>query len=142
MAKRLSPFVVAIVGVLVVSARAEAVGVGIADQTDPQPVQFRIEGGPLRDLATRFKPDELAVLEKLNRADVKHLSRLEAMVIPSEWRSGTDYSPFPQQYVAAAALPKVLIVDRWRAMRCGSISGANHGRWMRTVNWRRRGHRW
>jgi lipoprotein-anchoring transpeptidase ErfK/SrfK len=114
MPQRLFPIVAAVAGVLLVASSAEAVpvGVGIVDQTDPQPVQFRVEGGPLRDLATRFTPHELAVLEKLNRADVKHLSRLETMVIPSEWRSERDYSPFPQKYEAAAALPKLLIVDQ------------------------------
>jgi lipoprotein-anchoring transpeptidase ErfK/SrfK len=114
MSERLAPLVVAVVGILIVASKAEAVGIGagILDQTDPQAIQYRIEGGPLKDLAARFKPHELGVLEKLNRADVKHLSRLETIVIPSEWRDETAYSPFPRQYVAAAPLPKLLIVDQ------------------------------
>jgi hypothetical protein len=113
MSQRLSPaVVVAMAVILLIASRAEAVGVGIVDQTDPQPMQYRIEGGPLRELAARFTPQELGVLEKLNRADVKHLSRLESMVVPSEWRREADYSPFPQQYAAAAPLPKLLIVDQ------------------------------
>lgn len=112
MSQRLSPFVVAVVGLLLVPWSAQAFGLGILDQTDPQPIQYRIEGGPLRDLAARFKPQQLEVLEKLNRADVKHLSRLEKVVIPSDWRDESAYSPFPQQYAAAAALPRVLIVDQ------------------------------
>ena len=112
MAQRLSPIVVVVASILLAASRAEAVGVGIVDQTDPQPIQYRIEGGPLRELAERFKPEELALLEKLNRADVKHLSRLESIVVPSEWRDEADYSPFPQQYAAAAAMPKLLIVDQ------------------------------
>lgn len=110
MSQRLSPIVV--IFALLIASRAEAFGVGIIDQTDPQPIQYRIEGGPLRELAERFKPHELAVLEKLNRADVKHLSRLEQLVIPSEWRHESDYSPFPAEYAAAAADPKLLIVDQ------------------------------
>jgi lipoprotein-anchoring transpeptidase ErfK/SrfK len=112
MRQRLSQFVAAVCGVLLVASSAEAVGVGVVDQTDPQPIQYRIEGGPLRELAARFKPQELAVLEKLNRADVKHLARLESMVVPSEWRQEAYYSPFPPQYAPAAAFPKLLIVDQ------------------------------
>jgi hypothetical protein len=112
MSQRLSPVVVVLASLLFLPTRAEAFAPAFFDQTDPQPVQFRIEGGPLRELAARFKPNELAVLEKLNRADLKHLSRLEKLVIPSEWRDEADYSPFPVEYAAAAAEPKLLIVDQ------------------------------
>jgi hypothetical protein len=112
MPQRLSPVVAAVIGLLLVTSRAEAVSLGIVDQTDPQSIQYRIESGPLRELAGRFKPGELAVLEKLNRADVKHLSRLESLVIPSEWRDEFDYSPFPAHYAAAAAEAKLLVVDQ------------------------------
>ena len=47
------------------ASRVEAVG--IVDQADPRAIQYRVEGGPLRELAARFKPNELAVMEKLNR---------------------------------------------------------------------------
>ena len=109
---RPSPIAATVIGVLLLASRAEAVGVGIVDQTDPQSIHYRIEGGPLRELAARFKPNELAVLEKLNRADIKHLSRLETLVIPSEWRDEVAYSPFPTEYAAASAEPKLLIVDQ------------------------------
>lgn len=94
---------------LLAAARTEA---GIVDQTDPQPVQYRIEGGPLRELAARFAPSQLAILEKLNRADLKHLPRLDRIVVPSEWRAEREHSPFPPTYDAAAAIPRVLIVDQ------------------------------
>jgi hypothetical protein len=112
MSQRFLPAVVVLGSVLLLSAQAEAVGLSIVDQADPQPMQFRVEGGPLRELAAKFKPSELAVLEKLNRADVKHLSRLETLVIPTEWRDEFDYSPFPAEYDAAKAEPKMLIVDQ------------------------------
>jgi L,D-transpeptidase catalytic domain len=112
MAQRVSPIVVAVIGSLLLTARAEAVGLGIVDQTDPQAIQYRVEGGPLRELAARFAPGELAVLEKLNRADIKHLSRLESLVIPSDWRDEFAYSPFPADYAAASAEPKLLVVDQ------------------------------
>jgi L,D-transpeptidase catalytic domain len=109
---RLSPIIVAVAGLLVLAERAEAFAPAFLDQTDPQSIQFRIEGGPLRELAARFKPNELAILEKLNRADVKHLSRLPKLVIPSQWRDESDYSPFPFAYAGAAAEPKLVIVDQ------------------------------
>ena len=109
---RLSPIVAAFVGLLALSSRVEAFAPAFFEQTDPQPIQYRIEGGPLRELARRFKPSELGVLEKINRADGKHLSRLEKLVIPSEWRDEFDYSPFPHEYAAASAEPKLLVVDQ------------------------------
>lgn len=108
----LSPVAIAFVGLLALAARAEAFAPALLEQTDPQPIQYRIEGGPLRELAKRFQSNELGVLEKINRADVKHLSRLEKLVMPSEWRDEFEYSPFPLQYAAATAEPKLLIVDQ------------------------------
>ncbi len=110
--QRISPVVVAVASLLIVSSPAAAVELGIVDQTDPQPIQYRVESGPLRELAARFTPNELAVLEKLNRADVKHLSRLDALVVPSQWRGEFDYSPFPAEYAAVSAEPRILIVDQ------------------------------
>ena len=106
---RLSPTIV-LACLLLSAARAEAVG--IVDQTDAQAIQYRIEGGPLRELAARFKPNELELLEKLNRADVKHLARLNRLVVPSEWRPEIEHSPFPATYAAAGATPKLLVVDQ------------------------------
>jgi len=106
---RLSPTIV-LACLLLSAARAEAVG--IVDQTDAQAIQYRIEGGPLRELAARFKPNELELLEKLNRADAKHLARLNRLVVPSEWRPEIEHSPFPATYAAAGATPKLLVVDQ------------------------------
>jgi hypothetical protein len=109
MLHRLSPSIAAL-ALAFCASQAEALG--IVDQTDPSQIQYRIEGGPLRELAKRFKPNELELLEKLNRADVKHLSRLTQLVVPSEWRSEIEHSPFPVTYAAAAATPKLLVVDQ------------------------------
>lgn len=96
---------------LVCAPRAEAY-VPAVDQADPAPIQYRIEGGPLRELAARLKPSEIELLEKLNRADLKHLLRLTKVVVPSSFRDEMAHSPFPQQYPAAAATPKLLVVDQ------------------------------
>lgn len=110
MLQRLSPIALAALVLLLYAPRAEAVG--IVDQTDPHQLRYRIEGGPLRELAARFTPNELQVLEKLNRTDLKHLPRLDRIVVPSEWRHDIGHSPFPATYPAATATPKLLIVDQ------------------------------
>ena len=110
MLQRVLPSAVAALVLLLFSARVDAFG--IVDQADPNPPPYRIEGGPLRELAARFKPNELGLLEKLNRADRKHLPRLDRVVVPSEWRSELEFSPFPATYAAAATMPKLLVVDQ------------------------------
>jgi len=77
-------------------------------------IEYRIEKltDNTRDLAARFAPPELSVLEKLNRADVKHLGRLPQLIVPSSWRDELAYSPFPSQYAAALAEPKLIVVDQ------------------------------
>ena len=110
MLPRLSPSIIAALVLLLFSSRVEAVG--IVDQADPHQIQYRVEGGPLRELAARFKPNELELIEKLNRTDLKHLPRLDRVVLPSEWRSELEHSPFPPMYAAAATAPKLLVVDQ------------------------------
>jgi hypothetical protein len=102
---------VGVVLTAIAPAAAEAVPV-VVDQTDPSPIQYRIEGGPLRSLAPRFKPAEIELLEKLNRADLKHLTRLTRVVVPSEFRSEMEHSPFPHEYQAAKDTPKLIVVDQ------------------------------
>lgn len=116
MVTRLSRSLVsAIVLLVVASRRAEATAV---DQT---PVDARIDGigyrierltDANRDLASRFGGPELALLEKLNRADATHLRRLPQLVVPSSWRAELDHSPFPSVYPAATTTPKLLVVDQ------------------------------
>lgn len=109
MAKRLSLWAVVVASLALVPVRSEAAAI---EQTDPKPIEYRIEGGPLRDLERRFKPNELEILEKLNRADLRHLSRLPNVVTTTEWRDELEYSPFPAVYDAAMAAPQLLIVDQ------------------------------
>jgi hypothetical protein len=52
------------------------------------------------------------LIEKLNRTDVKHLPRLDRVVLPSAWRSELEHSPFPATYAAAVTAPKLLVVDQ------------------------------
>ena len=115
MSPRLLPraLVGAIVLLIVASRRAEAT---VVDQADAklEEIAYRLErnadGG--RDLTSRFGGPEIALLEKLNRADLSHLRRLPQVVVPSAFRGDMDHSPFPPTYSAASATPKLLIVDQ------------------------------
>jgi hypothetical protein len=97
---------------------------------------------------------QLALLEKLNRADLAHLARLPALVVPAQWHDDElQYSPFPLAYPAAAGVPKLLVVDqpgqafgayeRGRLVRWGPVSTGRRA--ARTpsgdfrLNWRSRG---
>lgn len=101
----------AVVLLAVASRPAEAIPV--LDQSDGS-IDYRIESltDANRNLASRFGGPELALLEKLNRADLKHLPRLNQLVVPSAWRLELDYSPFPASYRAATTAPKILVVDQ------------------------------
>jgi hypothetical protein len=76
---------------------------------------YRLEA-PAKDLPElrqRFAPDLLAVLEKLNRADLAHLWRQKTLVVPAEplvdeWQ----YSPLPLTYAWAAPYTTALVVDQ------------------------------
>ncbi len=110
MVPRLSRSLVALLGLLIVASRAEAMPV--LDQTDT--IDYRLEAltEANRNLASRFGGPELALLEKLNRADARHLFRLTQLIVPSSWRPELDHSPFPSTYSAAGATPTLIVVDQ------------------------------
>ncbi len=75
-----------------------------------QPVSYRLELTP-KDLGERFSADQIAVLEILNRADSRHLPRLDQLIVPDQWELPVlDYSPLPKRIEALAGRPKALIV--------------------------------
>jgi lipoprotein-anchoring transpeptidase ErfK/SrfK len=94
-----------IVFLIVASPRAAAMPI---DQADIK-IDYRLE--PAGDLK-RFGGPEIALLEKLNRTDVKHLNRLPQLIVPATWRTEIEHSPFPALYPAAQSTPKLLIVDQ------------------------------
>jgi hypothetical protein len=85
--------------------------------TSAQPgrgVAYRVVtgGASLVDLRRQFTPDQLGVLEKLNRADLRHLERLPVLVVPEHWASDDlDYSVFPFRYSSAARVEKLIVVS-------------------------------
>ena len=79
-------------------------------QGDPR---YRIEtrGDRTRSLQARFSESQLALLEKLNRADVGHLEQLRALVVPESWREDElSYSVLPTRYASSAAWPTFVVV--------------------------------
>jgi hypothetical protein len=79
---------------------------------NPAAIHYRLERVDTRHDTTReFTRAQLAVLEKLNRADVERLRRLPQLVIPDVWCDELQYSPFPAVYPGAAPVPKLLLVD-------------------------------
>jgi hypothetical protein len=103
-----------LITVVGVFAPAEA-GTGIQDHEagNPPAIHYRIEwAADMRhDINKAFTAAQLAVLEKLNRADIAHLRRLPLLVVPDLWVDELQYSPFPPVYPGAACLPKLLLVD-------------------------------
>jgi hypothetical protein len=75
---------------------------------------YTIEGAPLTaEWLSRFTSEQVATLEILNRADVRSLSRLDAVVVPAEWYADVlRYSPFPRRYEWAAAMLQLIVVDQ------------------------------
>jgi hypothetical protein len=113
-----------------------------------------VEGGLGKELRQQLGADRLALLEKLNRADVAHLRRLPALVMPtSEDNDELRHSPFPLTYGWASGFPKAIVVHlpsqafgayeqgslvRWGPISSGSAkaptpSGLFH------LNWKSRG---
>jgi lipoprotein-anchoring transpeptidase ErfK/SrfK len=92
-------------------------------------IEYRLEqrGDAAEDPRIRFTASQIAVLEKLNRADGAQLARLETLVVPAVWLDELRYSPFPAVYAAATESPKLLIVDQ----PSQAFAGYEHGRLVR-----------
>lgn len=77
-----------------------------------QDVEYRIEASSGRtEVGSRFTAPQIALLEKLNRADVVGLGRLPLLVVPDVWlEDEREYSPLPRTYASAAAHRKMLVV--------------------------------
>jgi len=93
-------------------------------------LSFRLETRTAASPAVEklYSASQIELLEKLNRADVLHLNRLQLLVVPDRWHlDELAYSPLPQQYEAGADNGKCLVV-----YLPGQIFGAyEHGRLVR-----------
>ncbi len=69
-----------------------------------------VEGG-LRGLRDRFSPDQILMLQKLNRRSLKYLVLADSIIVPDEWRPDPlYYSPFPATFDWAARHYKALVI--------------------------------
>jgi hypothetical protein len=65
---------------------------------------------PARPLS-RFEPEQIALLEKLNRADTAHLANLKQLIVPNHWDLGhLAYSPMPSVVPWLTDQRKTLVV--------------------------------
>jgi L,D-transpeptidase catalytic domain len=110
-------------------ATAAGVGVsaaGVAAQNPPSAsVTFRLIPIPrsLAELRQQFIPDQIGILERLNRRDVEHLLRTEpkvpGLIVPSAWPAADDvlaFSPFPDTLLWAETVVKAIVVYQpWQA---------------------------
>ena len=112
-----------------------------AAQPAPSPwPSYRIDPLPRTpaDLAARFTPAQIEILEMLNRRDRAHLARTDpptpGLVVPEEWsQDPLAYSPFPGEWPAAAAYPKAILVRsadpgvcRVRERTAGALGTGEH----------------
>lgn len=110
--------------------------------------------GGEKALRGMFNPEQLALLEKLNRRDIKHLARAKTLIVPAEWLPDELlYSPLPLTWDWAAAQPKLLVVDQpsqvfgayeaGRLVRWGPVSSGRQSRptpnGLFHLNWRSKG---
>lgn len=90
-----------------------------AAQPAPGPAPFGLEPLPrsAAELAKRFTPGQIEILEKLNRRDLEHLVRADppvpGLVAPGTWdEDPLAYSPFPAEWAAALSEAKALVVHQ------------------------------
>jgi lipoprotein-anchoring transpeptidase ErfK/SrfK len=133
--------------------RAAAVVFGMADAWSPaQTIAYKLERSePL----SRFSPDQIALLAKLNHADSAHLGRLRLILIPDRWDADELlYTPMPKVVPQLSQEKKAIAVDLaaqmfgayefGRLVRWGPVSSGS--RQHRTppgtyhLNWRARVH--
>jgi lipoprotein-anchoring transpeptidase ErfK/SrfK len=130
---------------------------GIETGFSRQPL-YRIEKadrGRVPPLVRRFTATQIALLEKLNRADVEHLDELSELVVPESWPLGERSSTtLPLWYAAARSYPKLVVVYvpgqvfgayesgdlvRWGPVSTGARASQTRAGWFH-LNWRATGH--
>ena len=104
-------------------------------------------------LQQRFSESQLALLEKLNRADAGHVEQLRELVVPESWSDELSYSVLPTRYASSEAWPTFLVVYlpgqlfgayefgglvRWGPVSSGSRSNPT-GSGSFALNWRSTG---
>jgi hypothetical protein len=115
----------------------------------------RVEGGLREELRRELGPGRLALVEKLNRADVAHLQRLPVLVIPASGDDELRHSPLPLTYGWAGGYPKAIVVhlpsqvfgayEKGSLVRWGPVSSGRPTdptpSGLFQLTWKSRGHR-
>ena len=77
-----------------------------------QTIEYRLEPVP-EDPPEAYSPEQLEILEKLNRTDAERLARQERIVVPSRWDADElQFSPIPHRVSALAGELKALVVHQ------------------------------
>ena len=84
------------------------------------------------ELTRRFTPDQIAVLEMVNRRDTAHLLRRDpptpGLLVPVTWSADLlAYSPFPAAWPAGETYAKAIVVDQ----PMQAFAAYEHGRLVR-----------
>ena len=130
---------------------------GLAAETRPQrPGPYRLESRASRPdaLDARYSEPQLALLEKLNRADRTHLAQLPQLVVPEPLDADElAHSPLPMRYTPSAEWPTYVVVHvpgqvfgayafgalvRWGPISSGARSGQTPSG-LFALNWRSAG---
>jgi hypothetical protein len=136
---------------------AALIAIGHVTGSTPGQPRYRLEPNAPRVSALReqYSDEQLALLEKLNRADRDHLMRLPQLVVPVAWNMDElAYSPLPARYARGVEWPTYLVVDlpgqvfggyefgtlvRWGPVSTRGRSGQTPSG-LFALNWRSPGH--
>lgn len=122
------------------------------------PVRFQLQAvsDDPEQLHCQFTPGQLAILEKLNRADVKNLVKMGSIVVPNRWDlRELDYSPMPSVSKWAGLHEKSLVIhqqvqafgayERGKLVHWGPVSSGDQQRPTPSgyfhLNWKSKGRR-
>src|SRR5207247_4862924 len=89
----------------------------LAAQSSTPAYRFEPIAKTAAELAQRFTPDQIAVLEMLNRRDKAHLLRADppvpGILVPVSWAADPlAYSPFPAAWPAGEPYAKAIVVSQ------------------------------
>ena len=103
----------------------------LIDEGSASPVRFQLQAvsDDPEQLRCQFTPTQVAILEKLNRADAKNLTKMGSIVVPDRWDfRELDYSPMPGASTWAQTHGKALIVHQ-RAQAFGAYENGKLIHW-------------
>jgi hypothetical protein len=104
--RHLLPYVAGLVAVLMVAGTR-----GTAAEPKGGRYQVLSDRTEIVSLLLGATPAQIALLEKLNRADEAHLHRLFPLVVPLSWNADdTSYTVLPSRYASASTASKFLVV--------------------------------